>query len=371
MSRTPGDSRADARQSDADLGADVQAPAPGQLRDRLERLPAGHPSSPYELDGSRRDSIPRLRDLDTGITDEDDSGTDGDYRPDQRVVDASQPGDATRPFTDAEWADHRAETRVRLIDANAVGLASDHQYTTDPDRSRWTRDRRLLQNDIADTIYGQAANVPNEGRAIIAGGLCGAGKTTVLDDYAGIDRSQYLTISPDDIKEELARRGLIPEIEGLSPMEASDLVHNESSYIARQLAMRAKADGKNVIWDITMSSRQSTEQRIDELREAGYKQIDAIFVDIPVEVSIRRADARHREGEDDYRSGKGLGGRYIPPEAITAQADSEWGSKNRKAFEELKTKFDNWTRFENGVDGLKPIRVAASRPDDHVDKDPS
>ena len=72
--------------------------------------------------------------------------------------------------------------------------------------------------------------------------------------FADIDRSQYLTINPDNIKEELAKRDLIPKVEGLSPMEASDLVHEESSHIAKQLAMRAQADGKNVIWDITMSS---------------------------------------------------------------------------------------------------------------------
>ena len=38
----------------------------------------------------------------------------------------------------------------------------------------------------------------------MAGGLGGAGKSTVLEKYAGIDRSKYLTINPDDIKEEMA-----------------------------------------------------------------------------------------------------------------------------------------------------------------------
>jgi hypothetical protein len=193
----------------------------------------------------------------------------------------------------------------------------------------------------------------------------------VLSEHAGIDRSQYLTISPDEIKEELARRGLIPEIKGLSPMEASDLVHNESSYIARQLALRAKADGKNLIWDITMSSRESTERRIDELREAGYEEVDAIFVDIPIDVSIRRADARHRAGEEDYRSGVGLGGRYIPAEVITAQADPEWGSKNRRALEELRPKFNRWVRYENGVDGRAPVLAEASPPDHNAEEKPS
>ncbi len=120
------------------------------------------------------------------------------------------------------------------------------------------------------TLYDAASGVPNDHKAIIAGGLAGAGKTTVLEKHAGIDRSQYLTINPDDIKAEMAKRGMVPKIDGLSPMEASDLIHEESSYVARQLATRAKADGKNVIWDITMSDRAKTEKRIEELRTAGY-----------------------------------------------------------------------------------------------------
>ena len=75
--------------------------------------------------------------------------------------------------------------------------------------------------------------------AVVAGGLGGAGKTTVLGDHEGIDPTKYLTINPDDLKEELAQRGMIPKVDGLSPMEASDLVHEESSYLARQLALRA------------------------------------------------------------------------------------------------------------------------------------
>ena len=98
----------------------------------------------------------------------------------------------------------------------------------------------------------------------------GAGKTTVLTQHANIDLSQFLMINPDDIKEEMARRGMIPEIDGLSPMEASELAHEESSHLAKRLAHRAQADGKNLIWDITMSSEGTTAGRIDDLRKAGY-----------------------------------------------------------------------------------------------------
>ena len=126
-------------------------------------------------------------------------------------------------------------------------------------------------------------------------------------------------------------------------MEASDLVHEESSIIAKQLAHRAQLDGKNLIWDITMSSQESTQSRINDLRSAGYIRIDAIFVDIPIETSITRTQTRHREGHDKWLMGEGLGGRFVPAEVIRRQEDREWGSKNRKTFEAQKEVVDNWT----------------------------
>ncbi len=209
-------------------------------------------------------------------------------------------------------------------------------------------------------MYREASEVPCERRAILAGGLGGAGKSTILDEHAGIDRSQYLNINPDAVKEELAKRGMVPEVPGLSPMEASDLVHEESSHIAKRLAFRAIGAGKNVIWDITMASRASTEQRVDELRSAGYTRVEGIFVDIPVETSVTRADARHRQGHDEYRAGNGLGGRFVPAEVISGQADPEWGSLNRKTFEALKYKFDRWSLYDNSADGGTPMLANAS-----------
>jgi predicted kinase len=374
-------------------GADQQpldrrdSTSPDQLRERIDRLPPGHPSSPYDADGTPRQPIPRLRDLETFDGTDNDRPSDpaevvdGEATPDKPVADperashpdakpavesnshAELPADRIRPFTDAEWKEHVADVRTRLDEAQAEGLSTDRLFTIDPNGQSWNEDRRAAQDSIINSIYAEAATVPNQHMAVIAGGLPGAGKTTVLGEHAGIDRSQYLMINPDNIKEDLARRGLIPDIEGLSPMEASDLVHEESSYVARQLALRAQADGKNVIWDITMSSRGSAERRINELRAAGYEQIEGIFVDIPVDVSARRADARHRAGEDDYRAGVGLGGRYIPPDIIGAQADPEWGCQNHKTFQEIKYRFDSWTKYDNSIDWRDPVLVETSSDD--------
>ncbi len=163
----------------------------------------------------------------------------------------------------------------------------------------------------------------------------------------------------------MAKRDMIPEVAGLTPMEASDLVHEESSYIAKQLALRATADGKNVIWDITMSSRASTERRIVDLWAAGYSQVEGIFVDIPIEVATHRSDARHREGHDDYGAGHGQGGRFVPAEVIAAQADPEWGSRNRRTFEQIKQHLDAWLHCDNSVDGRRPVLIdSGSRDED-------
>ncbi len=268
--------------------------------------------------------------------------------------------DRIRPFTDAEHAEHVTDVRARLADAHGAGLATDRQYTIDAKGRFWADDRDALHDALVADLYAAADAVPCEGSAIFAGGLGGAGKTTVLTGYHGIDLARYLTINPDAIKGEMAHRGLIPDVSGLSPMEASDLAHEESSHIAKRLAHRAQADRKNVIWDITMSTGVSTADRIDSLRQAGYTRIEGVFVDIPVEVSVRRADARHREGHDDFRAGDGFGGRYVPPEVIRSQAEDVWGSQNRANFEQVKDRFDAWSRYDNSVDDRPPVLAETS-----------
>lgn len=268
---------------------------------------------------------------------------------------------STHPLTDQEHIEREADVFGRLTKAHDAELSTDYPHTTDPDRQQWTPQRDTIHGEIVKDIYERASGVPCEYKAIIVGGLGGAGKTTILTENVGIDLSRYLIVNPDDIKEEMARRGLVPEIEGLTPMEASDLVHEESSAVAKQLAHRAQLEGKNMIWDITMSSESSTQQRIDALRSAGYTQVDGIFVEISIETSIRRTQFRHREGHDKYRAGIGLGGRYIPPEVIRGQADPEWGCKNRKTFEKMKTNLNNWSIHDNSVDGRSAILIATGK----------
>ena len=182
-----------------------------ELRSRLNELEPGHPSSPWHEDGTPRDPAPRLSELERP-------------RP---------------PLTDTEYAEHRSEVAKKLELAREQNLTTERLYTINPNRDIWTAERSELHADMIDFAYAQGGDVPCERQAIIVGGLGGAGKTSLLDRHADVDRSSYLTINPDSFKEDLARNGMIPEVDGLSPMEASSLAHEESSHLARQLALRA------------------------------------------------------------------------------------------------------------------------------------
>jgi predicted ABC-type ATPase len=307
-----------------------------ELRERLNHLEPGHPSSPWQEDGTPRPPAPRLAEL-------------------ERL---------DPPLSDAAHAAHLTDVVRGLDNARATGLATEKLYTVNPDSDIWVDSRAALHDEIIEAVYDKSTDVPCERLAIMAGGLGGAGKTTLLDQQSSIDRSNYLTINPDSFKEELAKRGMVPELPGLSPMEASTLAHEESSYLARQLALRAIADGKNILWDITMSSLSSTSRRIDELRTNGYEQIHGIFVDIPVETSVARMGERHRRGHDRFLAGQGPGGRYVPAEVIRAQADPEYGSINRRTFESLKDQFDSWTIYDNSA-ARRPAVLIERGDSDH------
>ena len=337
----------------APVASDAQ---PSEPRSRFEHAddppPPDDPEAPTD-ENAQADDFP-------GNSPGDQPSQEIDEAPDQELLDNDALADeGERPLTDKEWAEHLAEVREGLGKAREAGLITKRLYTIDPDRRVWTADRNRIQGSLVAELYEKAKDVPCDHSAIIAGGLGGAGKTTVLAQHAGIDLSKYLTINPDNIKEEMARRGMIPEVNGLSPMEATDLAHEESSHIAKRLALRASAEGKNIIWDITMSTTGSTEERIKALRDADYTQIDGLFVEIPVETSLQRTDARHREGHEAYRSGEGFGGRYVPPELITSQRDPEWSCQNRRTYEAAKSHFDSWSIYDNSVDGQPPVLIAS------------
>jgi predicted kinase len=365
----PADSAADR----ADLARRDSPDHPDGLRDRLSRLPPGHPSSPGDTDGTPGGPDSRRGKLDAGLETQAASVRPAGDRTDSRAYEPGDvPADRISPLTDVEWREHVNDVRDGLAGAAADGQVTQSRFTIDKAGKIWSAERDAVHDSIIEDICSRAESIPRERQAIIAGGLGGAGKSTVLGQHAGIDLTRYLTINPDDVKEEMARRGLIPDVAGLSPMEASDLVHEESSHIAKRIARRALAEGRNVIWDITMSRQDTTEERIDNLHDSGYS-VTGIFVDIGVETSVRRAESRHRIGHEEYRAGIGVGGRYVPPEVIRAQADDDWGSKNRKHSRRSGTGSTSGRATTTPSMGgrrswrgpVSPTRTARRQPDEH------
>jgi hypothetical protein len=180
----------------------------------------------------------------------------------------------------------------------------------------WKRNRE--QGLLVASMYQEAEVVPCQRQAVVAGGLPGADKSGMLH-AAGVDRCRYFIISIDRVLLPMAARGLIPMMAGLTPMDAADLAHAEAQFLAKRAGLRAMADGRNLIWDISMASAPATHALLDALRLAGYR-VEALFAELSIEESVRRADAAHRRGHDEYLAGRGFGGRYIPPEAIRALA---------------------------------------------------
>jgi hypothetical protein len=138
---------------------------------------------------------------------------------------------------------------------------------------------------------------------------------------AGVDPAGYLTIGAGQILVRMAERAMIPAVAGLSPMEAADLAHTEAQFLAKRLGLRGLGEGKNLLWTVSFAAQHSIESWISAHRRAGYT-IAGVFAEISIEESVRRAEAEHRRGQDQYRHGHGYGGRFIPPEAIRALTDA-------------------------------------------------
>ena len=249
----------------------------------------------------------------------------------------------------------RTDTIERKVtEAQKAGLSTVTVNTIGGNGQTWTPERAAIHNEIVNAVMKRAESIPDDGKVILSGGLPGAGKTTALQALPGTDPKQYLDIAPDDFKEELARRGLVPDI-GLTPMEASPLISDEAHHIANMVVARATAQRKNMMIDLTMHPSDYAGERIEALHKAGYK-VEGVYVHVPIETSVDRVQARYLRGA----TSPGLGGRYVPPGDIR----SIWGtggpvSKSHQEFDRLKARFDKWELIDNSVSGKQPALLAS------------
>lgn len=247
----------------------------------------------------------------------------------------------------------RQEVAADLVQAALkAGLSTDDTYENGSHgpKGHWSPEREQLHRQIVDEIIKENAHVPKEARSVIMGGLPGSGKSSMLKENDTIDKHDFVTINPDDIKERLIAHDALPDhplVEGLKPMEMAGLIHEESSKIAYDLATRVSADGTNCIWDITMASQEQADKRINELKDdtGPVYHVTALFSDVTTEIAKERALKRYTDEMDTP-----MGGRYVSPHLIDEKYNAQWGSDNRAAFEGVKANVDAWELWDNNGD---------------------
>lgn len=243
---------------------------------------------------------------------------------------------------------------------------------------KWNPERAKIHDDMIAELMKKYAKVPSEGKVIFSSGLPGSGKTTVLTKYEMLNHKEWATVSSDDFKEMLAERNMIPEIEGLSPMESSTLVHRESSYLADRLLSNLGSLNKNIIYDFTCKNEYSARGRIKSLLDRDYKtkNMKFVFVDISIENAKERARYRYKSGLNEEmlsEDKKLIGGRFLPEYVIESSKalNSSHSSHNAETLISLHndrelslprpTVYDNSGSFpvkveyENFVSGNKHI----------------
>ena len=154
-------------------------------------------------------------------------------------------------FTDEEWRSHLAFVEQRMEELRRQEVDSQSLCgQLDGGWARWPAQRRAQHRQLLRDLWEeQAPQVPREGKAFFLGGNDGGDKTALLaDPDSSVDADQYLVIDAFRIDEAMAARGMIPHIDGLSPMEASALVHEESCQLAERLAQKAYPERCNVLW---------------------------------------------------------------------------------------------------------------------------
>src|SRR6201996_8356194 len=209
----------------------------------------------------------------------------------------------------------------------------------------WTAGRNQQLGELIAEVFRDAGAVPREFQAIVAGGPPGADKAAALDEQ-GTDRSQFLAISVGDVLTRMAARGLIPEVPDRPPLAGAELVYAEAQQVAKRIALVAVNDGWNVILDVTLASLPSAQSWTYTLRFADYS-VTAVYAGLDTAESVRRAAAAYRQDEEEYRQGRGYGGRLLPPDAIEALDSPAAGAAQASV---------RW------VSGAEPASVTAGGP---------
>lgn len=267
-----------------------------------------------------------------------------------------------RPLTNREFRAHERYVDKVTSLMVAQGFTSDEMHSDGyiGDAPVWSTEREAKHREIMDEYMDENRNVLCESKVLFAGGLGGAGKSSTISEHNLIDRKSYATVNPDDLKEVMARKGMIPKIPGTLPMEVSTVIHEEASMLSKRIKSKLISERKNVLMDVTIGSLRSASKSIKEFKSKGY-QVDAFFVHIDQETSKSRGAYRYQTGlNQTLMRGEGIGERPLPTHLVDAQkpvnpAMKSLNAENLVALHQAKM-FDSEPRvFNNSGSGPVPV----------------
>lgn len=215
----------------------------------------------------------------------------------------------------------------------------------------WNDERIKLHDKIIAKILSPekiAACKPKNGekpKFIMFGGRGGSGKSWFTDKKRAaaegrqvmFDSDNFLVLDADELKKE------IPEFEGWNAGE----VHEESSYLNKQIKAVALELGLNIIIDGTMNYNPDKPDKVKNeilaAKEKGYRT-EAHYMFLPLQESCKRAMGRFRSKKGDYS------GRLVPTDVLLGMQDNEM------SFDSVKDIVDDWSFRDNqGSSGPKLV----------------
>ena len=226
---------------------------------------------------------------------------------------------------------------------NPEGVDSFEMFT-DAD-GNFTPERTAMHDKIIADILANAPKQENPEYRFMGGGP-GSGKTSVLRSGQVKLPEDNATIAGDDIKL------LLPEYEQMAGQteHAAELVHRESSHIAKRATAEALAKGCNIVIDGTGDSGiAKLRGRVEKARKAGYK-VTGTYVTIEIEDAVARARERRMKTK-----------RGIPESAIRAIHKDVTTTFEAAMKEKL---FDRATLWDNGGKPGQQFLVAEFRDND-------
>lgn len=207
--------------------------------------------------------------------------------------------------------------------------------------SEYVQERKELHNLIIVKSTKDRVSIPPSSAVLTAGGS-GSGKSFFVEKFfLSSTEVDYVFIDSDNIKEEL------PEyIEAVknNNLDAADIVHDESGYIAQSLLDHCISKNYSFIYDGTMSNYEKYDKLIATLKKSQFI-ISALYVDIDVEIALERARTRAEST-----------GRAVPEEVIIRT-----NSMSAKTFNKLVPKFDEAVLFNNSKKLDSTIEPFASK----------